>query len=160
MASAAGVAQVGIGEAAWVAGAGVLSTVGLGSCVAVVIHDPVARAGGLVHFQLADATSDPGRARQQPFLFGDHGISALSQALASLGCVPVRCKVQVIGGASMMAQVSAAQIGKRNVLSARKTLWKLGYLIEREVVGGEVSRSVSLDVARGDVMIRESGGRS
>ena len=158
LASAAGMAQVGIGEAAWVAGGGILSTVGLGSCVAVVIHDPVARAGGLLHFQLADSTTDPARARQQPFLFGDHGIAALSQALASLGCVPVRCKVQVIGGASMMAQMSAAQIGKRNVLAARKALWKAGFLIEQEIVGGNCSRSVSLDVASGEVVVREHGG--
>ncbi len=41
---------------------------------------------------------------------------------------------------------------------ARKALWKAGYLIEREVVGGNLGRSVSLDVATGDVTVREHGG--
>jgi chemotaxis protein CheD len=152
-----GPVQVGIGEAAWSSGNGVLSTVGLGSCVAVTIFDPVARVGGLLHFQLADGTTDPARAQAQPFLYGDAGIRALTACLTRTGAVPVRCKVHLAGGAQMMAAVSSAQIGKRNVLAARKQLWQLGYLIEGEVVGGNVSRSMTLDVSGGDVDIREYG---
>lgn len=156
--STASVARVGIGEAAWGAGAGAISTVGLGSCIAVSIYDPIAQAGGLIHFQLPDGNADPARARAQPFLFGEQGLTALTLALAGLGLVPVRAKVTVAGGAQVMAAVANAQIGKRNVLAARKVLWKLGYLIEREVVGGNVSRSLSLDLARGEVVVRETGG--
>jgi chemotaxis receptor (MCP) glutamine deamidase CheD len=59
-----------------------------------------------------------------------------------------------------MAAVAGAQIGKKNVLVARKQLWQLGYLIEGEVVGGTASRSVTLDVAAGDLDIREHGRHS
>ncbi len=155
-----GVAQVGIGEASWAARVGRLSTIGLGSCVAVAIHDPVAHVGGLIHFQLASGELDPERARAQPFLFGDVGVRALSHQLERLGALPARCKVHVIGGAQIMAAVAGAQIGKKNVLVARKQLWQLGYLIEGEVVGGTASRSVTLDVAAGDLDIREHGRHS
>lgn len=152
-----GVVQIGIGEASWAARVGRLSTVGLGSCVAVAIHDPIAHVGGLIHFQLATAELDPARAGAQPFLFGDVGIRTLSVQLGKVGAIPARCKVHVVGGAQMMAAVSSAQIGKKNVLVARKQLWQLGYLIEGEVVGGTTSRSVTLDVGHGDIDIREHG---
>jgi chemotaxis protein CheD len=156
-AGAAAPLQVGIGEAAWLVGAGVIATVGLGSCVGVAVFDPVARVGGLLHFQLADGAADPARAQAQPFLFGDTGLRALTSCLGRAGAVPARSRVHVVGGAQMMAAVSGAQIGKRNVLAARKHLWSLGYLIEGEVVGGNVSRSLALDVAHGEVEIREYG---
>jgi chemotaxis protein CheD len=154
------VVQVGIGEASWAARVGRLSTVGLGSCVAVAIHDPVAQVGGLIHFQLASGDLDPTRAGAQPYLFGDIGIRALSTQLGKAGALPARCRVHVVGGAQMLAAVSSAQIGKKNVLVARKQLWQLGYLIEGEVVGGTASRSITLDVGHGDVDIREHGRNS
>ena len=155
-AAAPAAVHVGIGEASWGRG-GRLTTVGLGSCVAVTIHDPVATVGGLIHFQLASGEADPQRAVAQPFLFGDTGLKTLTAQLARVGAVPMRCKVHVVGGAQMMAAVSGAQIGKKNILAARKQLWALGYLIEGEVVGGTSSRSVTLDVAAGEVDIREHG---
>jgi chemotaxis protein CheD len=153
-----GVVSVGIGEAAWAVNEGRLSTVGLGSCVAVTVYDPVARAGGLLHFQLGDSTTDPERAAHQPFLYGDRGIAMLTSRLAAYGVLAPRSRVTVAGGAQMVTNVASAQIGKRNVLTARKALWKAGFLIADEVVGGHSSRSVSLDVATGNVVIREHGG--
>jgi chemotaxis protein CheD len=50
------------------------------------------------------------------------------------------------------------QIGKRNYLAARKILWKAGILISAEAVGGEVSRTTRLEVATGQMWIREAGG--
>jgi chemotaxis protein CheD len=151
---------VGIGDAALARGQGRLSTIGLGSCVAVTIYDPAVRVGGLLHFQLADSTTDLERARRQPWLFGDVGVATLAAAVQAQGALVPRSRVTLVGGAQLMASVAAAQIGKRNVLAARKALWKAGYLIEREVVGGNVGRSVLLDVATGDVTVREHGGGS
>lgn len=153
-----GTIAVGIGDAAVARGQGRLSTIGLGSCVAVAIFDPVVRLGALLHFQLSDSTTDLERARRQPWLFGDFGIAALAAAVQAQGGQVPRSRVTVVGGAQLMASVATAQIGKRNVLAARKALWKAGYLIEREIVGGNVGRSVVLDVATGDVTVREHGG--
>ena len=153
-----GTIAVGIGDAAIARGQGRLSTIGLGSCVAVAIFDPVVRLGALLHFQLSDSTQDLERARRQPWLFGDFGIAALAAAVQAQGGQVPRSRVTVVGGAQLMASVATAQIGKRNVLAARKALWKAGYLIEREIVGGNVGRSVALDAATGDVTVREHGG--
>lgn len=157
-ATAGGTISIGIGDAALACGQGRLSTIGLGSCVAVTIYDPVVRVGAMLHFQLADSTQDGERARRQPYLYGDSGIAALAAAAHAHGALVPRSRVTVAGGAQMIVNVASAQIGKRNVLAARKALWKAGYLIELEAVGGSLSRSVSLDVASGDVLIREHGG--
>lgn len=49
------------------------------------------------------------------------------------------------------------QIGKRNYLAARKILWKAGVLIAAEAVGGEVARTVRLEVGTGRMWLREGG---
>jgi len=42
-----------------------LSTYALGSCVAVVAYDPVAKAGGLLHLMLPDSTISPAKAQKR-----------------------------------------------------------------------------------------------
>ena len=60
--------------------AGVLSTSGLGSCVALVIHDAVARVAGLAHILLPEviAGSPPSR----PAKFAETGVPLLVVAIA------------------------------------------------------------------------------
>ena len=41
-----------VADYAVASGDAVISTIGLGSCVAIVLHDPVARVGGLAHVLL------------------------------------------------------------------------------------------------------------
>ncbi len=45
-------------------------------------------------------------------------------------------------------------IGKRNLASLRKVFWRNGILIGKEHVEGAISRTVSLDVGTGRVMVR------
>jgi chemotaxis protein CheD len=148
---------VGIGEAAWGQRAGTLATVGLGSCIAVAIYDRYAKTGGLLHFQLPSAT-DPARALAEPFLFGVEGLVALTRVLRKLGCIPKRSAVAIAGGAQIVAAIADSQIGLLNTIAARTTLARLGYQAAREAVGGRTSRSLSLDLASGDVAMREAGG--
>jgi chemotaxis protein CheD len=58
----------------------------------------------------------------------------------------------------MMQEHDALDIGKRNYLAVRRILWKAGVLIDREVVGGTVFRTLRLEVGSGKVWIREAGG--
>ena len=41
----------------------VLVTHALGSCIAVLIHDPVARVAGLLHYMLPESSLDPAKAK-------------------------------------------------------------------------------------------------
>ena len=48
-------------------------------------------------------------------------------------------------------------IGKRNVLAIKKYLWKQQLGIIAEDVGGNISRSVSVCVATGEVVVSSNG---
>ncbi len=66
--------------------------------------------------------------------------------------------VRLTGGAQVLDSQGVFQIGKRNYLAARKILWKAGILIAAEAVGGEVSRTMRLEVGTGRMWVREGGG--
>jgi chemotaxis protein CheD len=136
----------------------VLATYALGSCIAVAIHDPVAGVGGMLHFMLPESSIDRSKAETRPFMFADTGIPMLFRSSFERGAEKRRLVVQVAGGAQMMQEHDAFNIGKRNYLAVRKILWKAGLLIHGEVVGGTVFRTVRLEIGSGKLWIREAGG--
>jgi chemotaxis protein CheD len=134
-----------------------LVTYALGSCIAVVLYDPATKVGGLLHYMLPESALDAQKAQQNPFMFADTGIRALLQAVTASGALPKRMVVRLAGGAAVLDTEGVFQIGKRNYLAARKILWKAGVLISAEAVGGDVSRTIRLDLATGRMWIREAG---
>jgi chemotaxis protein CheD len=132
-------------------------TYALGSCIAVIIYDPVAGVGGLLHFMLPESSLDPVKAEKNPFQFADTGIPSLFRSAYQFGAEKRRLKVTVAGGAQIMDLQGTFNIGKRNCLAMRKILWKAGVLIQGEYVGGVVSRTVRLEVGTGKIMLREAG---
>jgi chemotaxis protein CheD len=135
----------------------VLVTHALGSCIAVLIHDPVAKVAGMLHYLLPESALDGERARKRPFAYADTGIPLLLQMVGQLGAIKTRMVVIAIGGAQMMDPHGTFNIGKRNYLAMRKNLWKAGVTVHREVIGGTNSRTVRMDVASGRVRLRTSG---
>ncbi len=135
----------------------VLVTYALGSCIAVTIHDPVAAVGGLLHFMLPESGLDRAKARDNPFMFADTGITLLFHSAYQLGAEKQRLVVTAAGGAQMMDQQGVFNIGKRNYLAMRKIFWKAGVLVQAEEVGGLASRTVRLEVASGVVSLHGAG---
>jgi chemotaxis protein CheD len=135
----------------------VLLTYALGSCIAVAIHDPVAEVGGLLHYMLPESTLDQSKAADNPYMFADTGIQTLLQDICDRGAIRRRLVVRIAGGAQIVDGHQLFQIGRRNYLAARKLLWKAGLLVAAEAVGGEVSRTVRLEVKTGRTWVREGG---
>lgn len=145
---------VGVGEYQVAKGPkGLLATYALGSCIGVAIYDPALRLGGLLHFMLPDSAMDTHRAQTNPALFADTGISAMVKALKDASAEPSRMRVQIAGGAQVVAGAAGMNIGKRNYLAARKMFWKLGLMVESEAIGGTVPRHLSLRLIDGDVRV-------
>lgn len=128
-----------------------ISTHALGSCIAVVIHDPVAQVGGLLHFMLPESSLDPEKARNIPCMFADTGVPMLFHGAYGLGAMKQRIIVTVLGGAQVLDNDNVFNIGKRNYLALRKILWKAGVMIHQEEVGGTQPRSVRMEVGSGRV---------
>ena len=134
-----------------------LITYALGSCVAVALHDPAAKAGALLHIILPESQLNPEKAAQNPWMFADTGIPKMVERLANSGAQPRRLTVRMAGGAQVLDPGGVFNIGKRNIMAARKALWKAGLLLGGEAVGGEVSRTVRLVLQTGAFLIREPG---
>lgn len=137
----------------------ILVTYALGSCLGVVIHDPVAGVGGLLHAMLPSSSVDSSKASANPARFVDTGVPTLFKTAYRLGAVKERIVVKVVGGASI-ANAGAGdtfQIGKRNLIALKKLLWKNGVMVRAHETGGTASRTVSLDVASGRTVVKSQG---
>jgi len=137
-----------------------LVTHALGSCLGVVVHDPVAGVGGLLHVMLPLSEIDPEKAMRNPCLFVDTGVPELFRACYRAGALKERLIVKVAGGAYTGTDERADQfqVGKRNLLTFKKLLWKNGVILRGEEVGGQrVSRTLSLVLATGEVVVKSNG---
>jgi chemotaxis protein CheD len=134
----------------------VLITYALGSCLGISVHDPVAGVGGLLHVMLPVSSVNPVKAKENPAMFVDTGVPELFKACYRAGAVKDRLVVKVAGGASLQNNEETDQfmIGKRNFLMLRKLLWKNNVLIKAWDVGERHSRTMWLDVASGDVILK------
>jgi len=136
-----------------------LITFALGSCLGITIYDPIARVGGMLHVMLPLSTIDPVKAGENPFMFVDTGVPRLFMDCYKSGAKKERLIVKVAGGASAKEnqEDDYFQIGKRNFTMLRKLLWKNGVLVAAHDVGGNHSRTMSLDINNGEVKLKVDG---
>jgi len=134
----------------------VLVTYGLGSCIAVLAHDPIRCVAGMVHYMLPLSSLTPEKSKERPAMFGDTGVPLLFKRLAELAAPTHQLIVKVIGGASIQDLNGTFEIGKRNYVILRKLLWSAGVAIKAEAVGGSVARTARLFVGDGRVTVRAS----
>lgn len=134
-----------------------LITYSLGSCIGVLIHDAAACVGGLLHLMLPDSSLNHERAMRQPAVFADTGLPALFKQAYALGAKKGRMRVVVVGGSQVMDSAGHFNIGKRNYAAVRKIFWRNNVLIDKEDIGGNVNRTVSLEVGSGRIWMKING---
>lgn len=148
---------VGIGEVAVSNQPGhAIVTHALGSCIAVILHDPEVPGAGLLHFLLPESRINQERATNQPATFADTGIPLLLDLARRRGMEPGRCRIWLIGGAEVNG-AGILNVGKRNLLAARNILWRAGLMIHKEAVGGTDARTASVTVSEGQVEVITGG---
>jgi chemotaxis protein CheD len=133
-----------------------LVTYALGSCIAIAIYDPINHVTGLLHYLLPTSTIDPEKAVRNPYMFADTGIPALFHRAYNLGADKKRLRVIVAGGAQVL-EAELFQIGKRNQLAMKKILWRAGVLIYHEETGGDLSRTIRVEIDTGNVFMKLGG---
>jgi chemotaxis protein CheD len=131
-----------------------LSTYALGSCVAIVAYDPVARTGGLLHFMLPDSTISPAKAKTQPAMFGDTGMPLLFRSMIGLRGDLGRTRIFLAGGANVLCDADTFRIGERNIKAASQYLAEHGIVVRHTALGGTINRTVHLNVGTGDVTLK------
>jgi len=115
---------------------------GLGSCVAVFLHDRRRRIGGMAHALL------PGGSRAErertPGKFVASAIDLMLRKFEDLGVGVPALVAKICGGASMFLGVTCERqkIGDRNVRAALRALEELRIPVVAQDVGGTVGRTV------------------
>ena len=113
----------------------VLTTL-LGSCVAVCLHDPISRVGGMNHFLLPGSASDTGR----NISHGVHSMELLINQLIRLGGRKDRMVARVFGGANMLN--NEISVGERNGAFALEFLQAEDIDVLGESLGGNRARRI------------------
>jgi len=120
-----------------------LRTMGLGSCVAIIIFAPAQRLAALAHCMLPSPDGRGGDAAK----YVDTAVPALLDALHGAGAGAPFTAV-LVGGASMFPGLDTSfvrDIAGDNLRSARAALQAASVPVRAEDVGGHVGRSVRVD---------------
>ena len=135
-------------------GKDILVTIGLGSCVAIVLYDATAHVGGLAHVLLPSPAL--GRQDSNPAKFPQTAVPLLLEQMGQRGASIRRISARLVGGASMFSGLGAPgtiQMGERNIVASRQALHLAGLAIVGEATGGDFGRTVRLWVADGRVEV-------
>lgn len=126
----------------------------IGSGIGISIYDPVAVIGGVLNFILPESTNlNPAKREKYPFMFADTGIPAFLKSLIDLGANSVHMKVVIAGGARILDQTGAFDIGHQNYQAAKSIIGANGLDIHYEDIGGIHCRTLRLEMSNGQSII-------
>jgi chemotaxis protein CheD len=137
----------------------VLITYALGSCLGVTVYDIRLKRAGLLHCMLPDSSIDRTKAAGNPCMYVDSGMKVMLDDFYRNGSLKNDLIIRVAGGSSSKPneEEDFFQIGRRNFVSLRKYLWNEGIMLKAYDVGGYGSRTVTLDVENGKMLIKSKG---
>lgn len=139
--------RVGIGEVRVAQGDSMLSTYGVGSCVVIILFDPVQKMCGLAHCLLPEGNEISTR-------YPRGAIEDLLRQMIEKKSLHANIVAKVIGGATMFEGFARHQIGKRNVMETRKECDRLKIPIIAEDVFGNWGRTICCNARTGEVTVR------
>lgn len=135
-----------------------LITIGLGSCVGVVIYDKYFSIAGMVHIMLPKSKDD--MSGQNIWKFADTGVNSLLFNLTERGIKKENLISKIAGGAQMFALKSdndILKIGERNVEAVKTILDYLKIKIVAEDIGGNYGRTIEFDIEHGTLRVKTIG---
>lgn len=146
--------RVKVADYAVATGDAVLATIGLGSCVAIVLYDEASRVGGLAHILLP--SEGMSRDVQNRAKFPATAVPLLLEQMRSRGSRgPITARIA--GGASMFGALlpsGGINMGERNVDATRRVLDEARLPLVGQDTGGDYGRSIYLYVRDGRMLVK------
>lgn len=148
--------NVGLADIQYAAVAERLKSIGLGSCVGVVIYHPVKHYAGMAHVMLPDSLAS----RTDDFALGKFAniaVQTLVRHFVSKGFVANQLKAKIAGGAEMFKAPNArlsGRIGPRNVEAVKKELSANHIQLIAEDTGGQYGRTIEFRTESGELYVR------
>ena len=135
-----------------------VTTLGLGSCVGIVLYDKRNKIAGLAHVMLPDSTQI--RNNTNLAKFADTGIDQLINELKTAGADIKSLTAKIAGGAQMFAfskSTDMVRVGERNVKASKKKLRELGIPLKAQDTGLNYGRTIVYYPETGELIIRSAG---
>lgn len=135
-----------------------ITTLGLGSCVGIVLFDPISKVAGLAHVMLPDSTKIRNNANKAKF--ADTGIDTLIDEMRKKGAHQNKLIAKIAGGAQMFAfnaNSDMLRVGERNVEATKLKLKELGINIVAEDTGNSYGRTIEFSTETGKLRIKSVG---
>lgn len=134
-----------------------ITTLGLGSCVGVVLYDKITKIGGMVHVVLPDSKKLPNINKAK---FADTGAEELLNKMVAAGANRSSIVAKMAGGAHMFGGINAndtLKVGKRNAFMCKIAILKLKLPLLAEDVGGNHGRTIELNTNDGSLTVKTVG---
>ncbi len=150
--------KVGMADLNTVKAPGILTTLGLGSCVGIALYDRYNKIAGLAHVMLP--SSNEIRNNENKSKFVDTGIDLLINMMVEEGAVKKYITAKIAGGSQMFSfnnNSSILKIGERNVLATKMKLKELNIDIISEDTGGNYGRTIELNAEDGSLLVKTIG---
>ncbi len=135
-----------------------ITTLGLGSCIGVVLYDPRKKICGMVHVMLPDSTAT--KNNDNVAKFADTGIKQLIAELEKLGVTRSSLSAKIAGGAQMFAfntNNDMLRVGIRNAEAVRKVLASFNIRIISEDCGANYGRTIEFYPETSELYIKAIG---
>ncbi|MDB4949254.1 MAG: CheD, stimulates methylation of protein [Gemmatimonadetes bacterium] len=135
-----------------------LITLGLGSCVAIMLHDRATLVGGMAHVLLPEPSL--ARDASNPSKFATSAVPLLMDEIRALGGSASRLEARLVGGASMFTSLmgpGSLNMGERNIRASREALKKANIPILAEEVGRDYGRSVRYWIGESRIVVTSVG---
>jgi chemotaxis protein CheD len=136
-----------------------LITLGLGSCIGLVIFDSVAKVVGMVHIMLPDSRG--AKTIEKVGKFANTAIPALIDEMLKRGASKARMKAKIAGGAQMFAvpgvNTDFLAVGARNIKETTDMLAKAGISLVASDTGGNKGRTVEFSTTTWMLTIKTLG---
>ena len=137
---------------------GMLTTLGLGSCVGLNLYDSTSKIGGMAHIMLPDSKTIKNNSNRAKFV--DTATMDLIARMRAAGASLPNLKAKVTGGAQMFALNSGNEnmkIGMRNTDALLKLLKSLNIPVVAKDVGLNYGRTIELYTEDGRVVVKTIG---
>lgn len=152
---------VNMGQLHALKNSGILTTVGLGSCVGVSLYDSQAKVGALAHVFLPQSRSDKDP-NSIPGKYADTAIPALVEIAVKKGARKQNLIAKIAGGAQLFSNYgpNSLNVGTKNIQAVIEHLEKADIPIVSKDVAGKRGRKMRLFVETGSVIVTSIGQES
>ena len=136
-----------------------LVTLGLGSCIGLVVFDTYAKLAGMAHIMLPDSRGM--RGSEKVGKFADTAVPALVEEMLKKGATRGHIKAKLAGGAQMFSLPGASAdfltVGAKNAQETKSKLARFGIALLAADTGGNKGRTIEFSTSNWMLKVKTLG---